>query len=177
MRIRPRSPLISRSFSSSIARYQSRKDKFNFNDSLFDEESIPKYSQFKRVTALDLAQSKDYPKNVTMLVRDFIQDSLYNPHYGYFSKQAIIFSSKEPLDFLSIRDSRELETYIAQTYGTYGSTVRGPGRQVWHTPTELFKVDIQFIPGITETKAYLAMVRSRHRPIHPIRVHAQELSL
>lgn len=28
-----------------------------------------------------------------------------------------------------------------------------------------------------ETKAYLAMVRSCYRPIHPIRVHAQELSL
>lgn len=77
-----------------------------------------------------------------MLVRDFIQDSLYNPHYGYFSKQAVIFSSKDPLSFPSVRNARELETHIVQTYGSYGNTIRhgGPGRQVWHTPTELFKV-------------------------------------
>ncbi|GJJ11511.1 hypothetical protein Clacol_005744 [Clathrus columnatus] len=139
MRLRPRSPRISRSISSTRICYVSRQDRFNFNDSIFGEESIPNYSQFKRVTAGDLAKSQDYPKSVTMLVRDFIQDSLYNPNYGYFSKQAIIFSSKEPLDFPSIRNARELENHIIQTYGSYGATVRGPGRQVWHTPTELFK--------------------------------------
>jgi hypothetical protein len=129
-----------RSFSHLTTRSQRRSDRINYNPSVFDIDDKD-YTQFERVTAAQLASSKELPRRVKMLVRDFIDDSLYNPHYGYFSKQAVIFSSKEPLDFNSIRDSRELDSHIADRYGDYTSDARGPGRQVWHTPTELFKVD------------------------------------
>lgn len=43
-----------------------------------------------------------------------------------------------------MRSSREFEDEIARRYGEFeandGKVGKGPGRQVWHTPTELFKV-------------------------------------
>lgn len=77
-----------------------------------------------------------------MLVRDFIEDSLYNPNYGYFPKQATIFNAQDiAFDFPRLRDSVEFQEEVASKYAEYGSDKHdGPGRQLWHTPTELFKV-------------------------------------
>ncbi|KAG6833237.1 hypothetical protein H0H87_009858 [Tephrocybe sp. NHM501043] len=76
-----------------------------------------------------------------MLVRDFIDDSLYNPNYGYFPKQATIFNTDDStVNFDSLRDSVEFQEEVAQKYAAYGADKHdGPGRQLWHTPTELFK--------------------------------------
>ncbi|KAF8587854.1 DUF185-domain-containing protein [Ramaria rubella] len=130
---------LRRSFSQALSPPPRRRpDRINYNPNVFEDGDID-YSQFERVTAAQLALSKAYPRKVKMLVRDYIEDSLYNPHYGYFSKEAIIFSSKEPFHFASIRDSREFDGQVFTSYGNYQSDARGPGRQVWHTPTELFK--------------------------------------
>ena len=102
-----------------------------------------------------------------MLARDFIDDCLYNPHYGYFSTQAVIFDPDaiaqgkgkgkakgngvrgraEGFDFNSFSGSTAFEDEIARRYGEFEGldagakgVAKGPGRQVWHTPTELFKV-------------------------------------
>jgi len=77
-----------------------------------------------------------------MLVRDFIEDSLYNPNYGYFPQQATILSSDEDsFNFTMLRDSNEFQEEVAKRYDRYESGDKeGPGRQLWHTPTELFKV-------------------------------------
>lgn len=99
-----------------------------------------------------------------MLARDFIDDCLYNPHYGYFSTQAVIFdpdaigktkgtrsgkfgtgqTRAEGFNFGEFRGSAEFEDEIARRYGEFEGmnegVAKGPGRQVWHTPTELFKV-------------------------------------
>lgn len=77
-----------------------------------------------------------------MLVRDWIEDSLYNPHYGYFPKQAVIFDTQHTtFDFEKLRNSVEFEVEIGRQYAAYGADKHhGPGRQIWHTPTELFKV-------------------------------------
>ena len=55
---------------------------------------IPRIPQaaYRRYTASDLARLTHPPRCAGMLVRDFIEDSLYNPNYGYFSKKALIFS-------------------------------------------------------------------------------------
>ncbi|KAJ7879224.1 S-adenosyl-L-methionine-dependent methyltransferase [Mycena olivaceomarginata] len=78
---------------------------------------------------------------VKMLVRDWIEDSLYNPHYGYFPKQAVIFDTQHTtFDFEKLRDSVEFQEEIGTQYAQYGADKhQGPGRQIWHTPTELFK--------------------------------------
>ncbi|CDW95489.1 hypothetical protein [Sporisorium scitamineum] len=36
------------------------------------------------------------PREVRMLARDFIHDSLYNPEYGYFTKQAVLLPDPAP---------------------------------------------------------------------------------
>jgi hypothetical protein len=78
-----------------------------------------------------------------MLVRDFIDNSLYNPNYGYFSKQAVIFSPKNDFEFSEIRDHLHFMNLIAKKYKEIEGDVEEVdevARQVWHTPTELFKV-------------------------------------
>lgn len=79
-----------------------------------------------------------------MLARDFIEDSLYNPHYGYFPKQVNIFDAQRtPFEFWKLRDSTEFQEEVAKRYAAYGADRHdGPGRQLWHTPTELFKASI-----------------------------------
>ncbi|ODQ68345.1 DUF185-domain-containing protein [Nadsonia fulvescens var. elongata DSM 6958] len=42
--------------------------------------------KYKLVTAQQLRGYDKRPVNVRMLTRDFIEDSLYNPHYGYFQR-------------------------------------------------------------------------------------------
>lgn len=82
------------------------------------------------------------PRNVTMLTRDFIGDSLYNPAYGYFSKQALIFSPQTGYDFGSFRDSAQLLKTMGQQYEDIErelDDVRNIPRQLWHTPTEILK--------------------------------------
>ncbi|KAJ1735406.1 hypothetical protein LPJ61_000570 [Coemansia biformis] len=96
-----------------------------------------------RVTADYCAKHfKKPPRNVTMLARDFIGDSLYNPAYGYFSKQALIFSPKDGYDFARFRDSAAFLTAMGRQYEDIErelDDVRSIPRQLWHTPTEILK--------------------------------------
>ncbi|OMH85266.1 hypothetical protein AX774_g1191 [Zancudomyces culisetae] len=83
------------------------------------------------------------PRHMHMLAREFIHNSLYNPNYGYFSKQAMIFSLKEPYEFSKIRDTNELLSIVGDLYRHMEKeldSVETIPRQIWHTPTELLKV-------------------------------------
>ncbi|ORY29015.1 S-adenosyl-L-methionine-dependent methyltransferase [Naematelia encephala] len=126
------------------------KGRFNFNTSLtMTEEPDPDYVNWRRVTAADLAHRREPPTRVKMLVRDFIDDSLYNPHYGYFSRNATIFTPPTPegYSFASFRDQGAFTAALSERYlneykmeaAQTGEPQSGIGRQVWHTPTELFK--------------------------------------
>ncbi|OCF33279.1 hypothetical protein I316_05020 [Kwoniella heveanensis BCC8398] len=123
------------------------RDRYNYNTSLsFSDNPDPDHVNWRRVTASELTSRKEPPTRVKMLVRDFIDDSLYNPHYGYFSRNATIFTPpKEGFDFASFKDTAAFQEAVAERYEkeyglepTTGQT-GGLGRQVWHTPTELFK--------------------------------------
>ncbi|KDQ61340.1 hypothetical protein JAAARDRAFT_203873 [Jaapia argillacea MUCL 33604] len=115
-------------------------DKINYNDISFNEDPNVEHVKYRPVTANELEKHSVPPRKVKMLVRDFIEDSLYNPHYGYFPKQAVILDSPaESFDFPSLRTAVEFQEEVAQRYSAYGSDQEGPGRQIWHTPTELFK--------------------------------------
>lgn len=99
--------------------------------------------KYPRKTAADVAPMTQPPTRTNMLVRDFIDDSLYNPHYGYFSKQAVIFSPETDFDFNDMRDHLEFMNILARMYRDIegdADEVDEIARQVWHTPTELFKV-------------------------------------
>jgi len=64
----------------------------------FPEDRGEEFRKYPTVTADSLRTRKERPRRVKMLMRDFIEDSLYNPHYGYFSKNVSIFSSGEPFE-------------------------------------------------------------------------------
>ena len=72
-----------------------------------------------------------------------LTDSLYNLNYGYFSEQAIIFSSKKPFDFQQMANEPEFHKILGERYtaleDSLDETDPDDTRQLWHTPTELFK--------------------------------------
>ncbi|KAM3581009.1 hypothetical protein VKS41_006456 [Umbelopsis sp. WA50703] len=106
------------------------------------EEEDLDYHNYHRTTAKDIATLTELPTRTKMLVRDFIDNSLYNPNYGYFSKQAVIFSPEQDFDFSRIRDHLHFMNLISKKYKEIEGDVDEVdevARQVWHTPTELFK--------------------------------------
>lgn len=67
---------------------------------------------------------------------------MYNPHYGYFSKQVVIFSPGEPFDFPAMPSEHAFFESLRQRYTAFEDALdyQEPNdlRQLWHTPTELF---------------------------------------
>lgn len=61
-----------------------------YNYDVFELHPEQEHYTLPLVTASDLAKNKTRPRSVRMLARDFIHDSLYHPHYGYFSRQAVL---------------------------------------------------------------------------------------
>ena len=156
------------------------RDKWNYNPTSFDAEPGVEYVGYKFVDANILESGLAPPRNVKMLARDFIEDSLYNPNYGYFPKQATIFDTQDSnLDFALLRDSVEFQEEVGRKYAAYGADRHdGPGRQLWHTPTELFKVHI--FHSIIERKiiyVFSAVVRTSNRTMSCRRIHVEILSL
>ncbi|PYI18845.1 amidase signature enzyme [Aspergillus violaceofuscus CBS 115571] len=75
--------------------------------------------------------------------REFIDDSLYNLQYGYFSQHATIFSPGEPFIFNDIADGPAFHTMLRNRYTEFEDRLDEAepdvARQLWHTPTELFQ--------------------------------------
>ncbi|CAN6629302.1 hypothetical protein TRVA0_012S00826 [Trichomonascus vanleenenianus] len=116
------------------------------------EQNQEVFENIPLVTSKRLARNKDRPKHVRMLARDFMDDSLYNPNYGYFSKEVEIFSPSKPFSYNDIANQDEFMYKWTAEYQQYGqeeieassdgnSNLHRPlaSRQLWHTPTELFK--------------------------------------
>ncbi|KAG9290248.1 hypothetical protein G9A89_022224 [Geosiphon pyriformis] len=112
-------------------------------EDFFDKERSLEYSaNYPVLTAADAAKESTTPKSSVMLSRDFIDNSLYNPHYGYFSKQAMIFSSKTDFNFNEMKDNLEFLKILSNAYKKIEDELDATNkfaRQVWHTPAELFK--------------------------------------
>lgn len=70
-------------------------------------------------------------------------DSLYNPHYGYFSKQVVIFTPGEPFNFPALYDELEFHALLSRRYVQFEDSLDAvspnEARQLWYTPTELFR--------------------------------------
>ncbi|KAK5732739.1 hypothetical protein LTR17_010294 [Elasticomyces elasticus] len=109
----------------------------------FPLDKAEDYKRYPTVTADSLRSRKERPRRVKMLMRDFIEDSLYNPNYGYFSKNVTIFSPGAPFDFNSIKDEPEFQRLLGERYTQFEDKLDAKeyreDRQLWHTPTELFR--------------------------------------
>ncbi|KAK0730369.1 S-adenosyl-L-methionine-dependent methyltransferase [Lasiosphaeris hirsuta] len=110
---------------------------------LLPQDMSAEYTRFPMVTADDLRGRKERPRRVKMLLRDFIEDSLYNPNYGYFSKQVVIFSPGEPFNFPAFEDELEFQSLLSKRYVEFEDKLdavsHSDTRQLWFTPTELFR--------------------------------------
>ncbi|KAI7941572.1 hypothetical protein MJO29_013646 [Puccinia striiformis f. sp. tritici] len=114
-------------------------------------------SEIKLYSSEQLAKFHHPPRPSISLARDFIHDSLYNPNYGYFFNQVEIFDrTSTPTDNNtsgSLEDELYAE-YFNPKSGTpqnqllirrhhqseeEGASSTTDQRQIWHTPTELFK--------------------------------------
>lgn len=62
------------------------------------------FNSYPLINAKKLARNKYRPRKVKMSVADYIDDSLYNPHYGYFSLEVEIFNTEKPFDYNNITD-------------------------------------------------------------------------
>ena len=177
-----RSSLLFRTFKSgpiishAAKRRNEPTDKWNYNANIFDGND---HHDFRLVDANILEKETKPPLGVKMLVRDFIEDSLYNPNYGYFPKQATIFNAKDTtFDFSSLRDSSEFQEEVAAKYAAYGADKHdGPGRQLWHTPTELFKVRLWLVNIAHSLMGRIAMVWSGNWTLSCIRIFVEIFSL
>lgn len=109
----------------------------------FPRDVSKQLREYPRVTARDLRYRTNRPRRVKMLTRDFIDDSLYNPNYGYFPKNATIFNLAEPFEFNGIKDGAEFQRRVDQSYVEFDDDLdevqQDDLRQLWHTPTELFR--------------------------------------
>ncbi|EXJ66911.1 uncharacterized protein A1O5_10106 [Cladophialophora psammophila CBS 110553] len=109
----------------------------------FPKDMSRQLKEYPMVSAHDLRHRTQRPRRVKMLTREFIDDSLYNPNYGYFTKHATIFNAGKPFDFASIKDGAEFNRLVDLSYVEFEDALDeiepDETRQLWHTPTELFR--------------------------------------
>ncbi|KAF2234519.1 DUF185-domain-containing protein [Viridothelium virens] len=107
------------------------------------EDKTEEFKRYPTVTSDMLRSRRERPRRVKMLMRDFIEDSLYNPNYGYFTKQAVIFSPGKPFEFNRMRDEPDFYRLLGERYTSFEDKLDekelDETRQLWHTPTELFR--------------------------------------
>ncbi|KAF5104400.1 hypothetical protein DV451_000635 [Geotrichum candidum] len=128
--------------------YSVNPDTYSYTTDLNREN----FDRFPLVTASRLAKRTERPRNVRMTSKEFIDDSLYHPVYGYFTKEVEIFTPKKPFSYNEIKDEEEFMTKWTEEYKRYETTsakklpqtraqksTSKASRQLWHTPTELFK--------------------------------------
>lgn len=65
------------------------------------------YNRYPFTNSKKLSKRAHPPKKVKLRTSDFIEDALYNPQYGYFSKEVEIFHPDKPFDYGNIRDIDE----------------------------------------------------------------------
>ncbi|KAM3510655.1 hypothetical protein MY11210_005690 [Beauveria gryllotalpidicola] len=129
---------IDRGMKNNESRWQQRTN-------ILPEDRSDEFAKYPYISMQELKRRTERPRKVKMLLRDFIEDSLYNPSYGYFSKQAVIFSPGEPFDFNAMRDEIEFQGEVGRRYTEFEDLLDeaaggvNPTRQLWHTPTELFR--------------------------------------
>jgi hypothetical protein len=67
---------------------------------------------------------------------------LYNPNYGYFPNEVVIFNPGKGFDFKRMRDANEFDHRFLERFTEFEDSLDAnklnETRQLWHTPTEVF---------------------------------------
>jgi hypothetical protein len=95
--------------------------------------------QFEQKTSKDTQSYMLPPTRTKMLVRDFIDDCLYNPHYGFYAKPS---ESVLP-EFEEMEQEEDHLKYMSRLAKTHGRINHHHVQHLRYTLTELFKVNIQ----------------------------------
>lgn len=162
-------------------------DFWTHRTDILPPDKAEEFSRYPMVTAKLLQSRIDRPKKVKMLLRDFIEglygptslgteltctiDSLYNPNYGYFSNRAVIFNPGDPFDFNSIRDELEFQKVLGKRYTEFEDELDAKeydeARQLWHTPTELFRPYY----GEAIARYLVTNYKLTHHPFHDLIIY------
>lgn len=78
-----------------------------------------KFLRYPTTNPTKLNKRSTRPRSVKMLTSDFIDDSLYNVNYGYFSKEAVIFQPDSPFDYNHLQGQDEFMQKWLQAYDKY----------------------------------------------------------
>ncbi|EHK25248.1 uncharacterized protein TRIVIDRAFT_72372 [Trichoderma virens Gv29-8] len=116
-------PSIDRGMKTNESRWQQRTH-------ILPEDRREEFAQYPYISLQELKKRTERPRKVKMLLRDFID--------------AVIFSPGEPFDFNSMRDELEFQAELGRRYTDFEDLLdekegESPTRQLWHTPTELFR--------------------------------------
>ncbi|CAF9931570.1 MAG: hypothetical protein GOMPHAMPRED_005947 [Gomphillus americanus] len=134
-------------------------------------DKAAEYQRYEMVTADDLRGRKQRPRRVKMLMRDFIEDSLYNPNYGYFSKQVTIFNPGDAFQFNAMADEAEFYKLLSIRYKQFEDELDtvslNETRQLWHTPTELFRPYY----GEAIARSLVEQYKLTHHPYHDLIIY------
>ena len=102
---------------------------------------------------------------------DCCVDSLYNPQYGYFSKQVTIFNPGDPFQFNTMANETEFHRQLGTRYKQFeddlDAAAKNDTRQLWHTPTELFRP----FYGEAIARSLVENYRLTHHPYHDLVIY------
>ncbi|KAL2675188.1 hypothetical protein Neosp_011369 [[Neocosmospora] mangrovei] len=118
---------------------------------ILPQDRSAEFAEYPYISLAELKQRKERPRKVKMLLRDFIDGKAglcSLPWINWLTLrlqiQAVIFSPGEPFDFGSMRDEIEFQSELGRRYTEFEDILDdregdNPTRQLWHTPTELFR--------------------------------------
>ncbi|CAH6723454.1 putative protein arginine methyltransferase NDUFAF7 [[Candida] jaroonii] len=135
--IRPDTFAFKISNSSSTSPFQ-KTENFNLIDYVYRnstnypfDKMTPKevFNTYPMINSKKLSRNGTRPRKVKMAVSDFIEDSLYNPKYGYFSMEVEIFNNDKPFDYNNIKDVDDFLDTWQKAYVKYDNEQIAPQRK------------------------------------------------
>lgn len=87
-------------------------------------ENRLRFNRFPLIDSNVLAKRSKRPRNVKILTSDFIEDSLYNPNYGYFSREVVIFQPGKPFNYPELKDREDFMNQWLHAYKKYDDRKR-----------------------------------------------------
>ncbi|KAK6465053.1 S-adenosyl-L-methionine-dependent methyltransferase [Scheffersomyces coipomensis] len=141
--------------------YTSKRGGFNLIEFIYryttnypfgDKSPQMVYNEYPRTNSETAARLKIRPKGVKMTTANFIEDSLYNPNYGYFSREVNIYQPDKPFDYNNIEDIDDFMENWNQSYKKYDNSLESAPKQYQNKNTGVTKVDPNAPPPLPPSK-------------------------